>query len=226
MLDHLTDPAMLSGELFHCNRVISLTGARTAPGISTEYFKRLAGDPRVWGVAPDWERPMYRLAYPDSPGPDAVDPEPEWTHDFATTAGRLAQRASRIRASGRRAGAVVTGAHARNAWDFGGLAKRTGLNYEVVQIQGDCVAGPNAFGAHARQLVHEYRAAGLPASNLAVEVSFSANPAATGWPADVTPQRAARCTRAAYAAGARSVLLWAQPDLLDEYFAALPDWIR
>jgi hypothetical protein len=226
MLDHLGDPAMLSGELFRCNRVVSLTGARAAPGIAGERFDRLAGDPRVWGVAPDWERPMFRLAYPDTPGQDAADPEPEWTHDFGANVGRLGQRAGGIHGTGKRAGAVVTGAHARNAWDFGRLAKLSGLDYQVVQIQGDCLRSPQAFGDRAHRLLHEYRAAGLRTSSLAIEVSFSSNPGATAWPADVTPQRAARCTRAAYAAGARGVLLWAQPDVLDEYFAALPDSIR
>ncbi len=226
MLDHLTDPALLSGELFRCNRIVSLTGARTDPGIANEQFARLADDSRVWGVAPDWERPMFRLAYPDSAGSDSADPEPEWTHDFATNVARLGERSAGIRQAGRRSGAVVTGAHARNAWDFGRLARGAGLGFETVQIQGDCLSGAAAFGSRTRHLVHEFRAAGLAASNLAVEVSFSSDPGATAWPADVTPQRAARCTRAAYDAGARAVLLWSQPDLLPSYFATLPDRIR
>jgi hypothetical protein len=225
IVDHLTDPGILSGELFRCHRRVSLTGAHTDPG-NGEYFNRLGGDPRMWGVAPDWERPFFRLAYPDTAGHDVDDPEPEWTHDFGTTVERLGSRAASIHASGRRAGAVITGAHRRNGWDFGLLAKRARFDYQVVQIQPSCVDAVQDFASRSRELLRMYRANGIPTSRLGVEVSFAQDPAATPWGGDVTAGRAARCTKAAYDVGIRAVLLWAQPEVLDEYFAALPDYIR
>jgi hypothetical protein len=59
-----------------------------------------------------------------------------------------------------------------------------------------------------------------------MQVSFAARPGSTPLPHDVTPHRAARCTRAAWAAGVRTFLLWAYPRSFDEYFASLPDRIR
>jgi hypothetical protein len=215
----LTDAARLSGEQFRCNRITAWTGSRATRGLAREYAYNSAGDPRVWGVSPDWERPFFRLAYPDG--------SPRWRHHFGTNVRRLRELARGIHRRGRSAGAVVTGAHAGiKPWDWGLLAKKARLDWQIVQIQPSCVNAVRLFKNRARNLVGEYRRAGIPLTRLGVEVSFSENPGATRWKGDVSAGRAASCVRAAYRVGVRGFLLWAQPTSLDEFFVALPDSLR
>jgi hypothetical protein len=224
MVSRLKDPTLLSGQEFRCNRISALTGDRADQAIPQEYAGNLADDARVWSVGPDWERFVYQLGYPDTPGDDAIDPEPEWSSDFDTNVERLGVLAQDIHNHGKLIGPAIAGPLGR--WDYGQLALQAGLDHQLVQTQQACVTGTDAFTARARRLIQQYRDARLRISNLAMEVSFSEDPAATSIPGDVTPQQAADCVSAAYAAGARGFLLWAQPAILPKFFAALPDSIR
>jgi hypothetical protein len=217
--NHLRDTSWLSGQLFQCNRIIALTGVRTDGTIPNEDVYNQAGNSRVWGIFPDWERPLWHLSYPDGP---------EWSDDFGTNVRRISSRAEGIRAREKRSGVVITGWRYRgpNAWQYGRLAKRAGLDGQVIQTQGECQMSPDRFRHRAARLLEQYRNAGVGKAKLAMQVSFAEDPASTPLPHDVSPARAARCTRAAYAAGVRTFLLWAYPRSVDGYFAALPDYIR
>jgi hypothetical protein len=219
MISRLKDESLLSGELFHCNRIATLTGVRTDGEIPDEDVYNVAEDPRLWGIFPDWERPLWQYSYPVAPS---------WSDDFDTNVRRIRVRAQGIGSRDRQPGVVITGWRYRgpNAWHYGRLAKRAGLRGQIIQTQSECQMSPDQFALRASRLLDQYRRAGVGRSKLAMQVSFAKDPESTSLPHDVTPQRAASCTEAAYAAGVRSFLLWAYPPYLEEYFAALPDYIR
>ncbi len=219
MISRLRNTELLSGEMFACNRIATLTGVRTDGAIPREDLYNEAGNTRVWGVLPDWERRLWHLSYPRSP---------QWSNDFNTTVRRIQSRSQGIQGRGKHPGVVITGWRYRgpNAWKYGRLARAARLDAQVIQTQGECQMSPGRFAHRARRLLDQYKGAGVGRSRLAMQVSFSANAGQTSLPHDVSPQRAAACTRAAYAAGVRSFLLWAYPRVIDEYFRALPDYIR
>ncbi len=225
MLDGLRDPAVLSGELFGCNRLIVMTGVHTGSGNPDEWMYSHATDPRVWSVAPDWERNIFHDSWPDTPGPDSKDPEPEWTGNPTTNAVRIRHAAAVIRRRGKPPGVVLTAW--RGSWNYADVARRSRTEYQLLQTQSVCRKwGPSHFGRRARDLLRQYHKGGMPTATVALQISFSRHPNATPFLNDTVPGRAAACTTAAYGAGVRSFLLWGSPDDLDEYFAALPDRVR
>ncbi len=220
MVSRLKDLSLLSGEMFDCNRVISMTGVRPDEAVPQENAYRLAGDSRVWAVVPDWERLMWGYAYGRS--------APYWSGDYNTNVRRIRTRVNAIDSYGKRSGVVVTGWRHRgpNAWNYGGLHKRSGIDMQIIQLQEECQFSPSRVADRVRRIKHQYRVAGVPVSKLAIEVSFSKNPGSTPLPHDVVPGRAASCVRAGYANGIKTWLLWAGPSDLDEFYGALPDYIR
>ncbi len=221
MVAALRDRSLASGELFRCNRILAMTGVHQGAGAPRENALNLIHNPAVWSVSPDWEQLMFDHAYPSASGGSGG---PAWSSDFATNVARLRPVVRRIRQAGKLPGAIVTGWQSH--WDHGALARDAGLHHQVVQTQQDCVAGAGAFGGRARDLLRQYRGAGQPAANLAMQVSFNSHPGKTGWEYDVTPRQAASCTTAAYDAGVRGFLLWGPPDALDDYFRVLPHRVR
>jgi hypothetical protein len=219
MISRLRNTSLLSGEQFVCNRIATLTGVRTDGAIPREDLYNQAGSPRVWGVFPDWERRLWHLSYPSTP---------QWSSRFFVNLRRIRSRAEGIRSRGKHAGVVITGWRYQgpHPWKYGRLAKRARLAGGIIQTQGECQMSPSRFAHRARRLLTQYRNAGVSRAKLAMQVSFAARPGSTPLPHDVTPNRAARCTRAAWAAGVRTFLLWAYPRSLGAYFASLPDWIR
>jgi hypothetical protein len=219
MISRLRNTSLLSGELYHCNRIVTLTGVRTDGAIPREDLYNQAGNSRVWGVMPDWERRLWHLSYPTSP---------QWSDRFVTNLRRIKWRSQGVRARGKHTGVVITGWRYRGprAWKYGRLANRAHLDGEIVQTQGECQGSVSRFRHRAHVLLGQFRRAGVGRSRLSMQVSFAKNAGGTSLPHDVSPQRAAACTRAAYAAGVRTFLLWAYPPYLPAYFAALPDYIR
>jgi hypothetical protein len=216
----LSNPSILSGELFRCNRNTALTGVgASSNAVARESAFKLLDDSRVQSTLLDWEQPMWRYAYGSSPA---------WSKLMGTNAKRIKSRTSTIHSNGKLAGAVITAWRNRGprAWDYGVLARRAGLDYSILQTQEDCKIGLDRFATRAHRLLHMYRAAGVPTSSLGMEIAFSENPGSTAPKNDVTPQRAAACTRVAYNEGVKGFFLWAHPRGLTGYFAALPPSIR
>ena len=61
MVSRLTNPDILSGELFRCNRVFSLTGVgASATAAARESAFKLMDDSRVQATTIDWEKPLWR----------------------------------------------------------------------------------------------------------------------------------------------------------------------
>lgn len=227
MVARLRNRRILSGELFRCNRISTLNGVGTDGRVAREDDYRLGGNSRVWSLAPNWERPVFNRAYPDSAGSDNVDSEPEWSPHYERNVDRIKPRVQHIHGLGKKAGAVITGWRNRGAaWRYARLAKRTGLAFQIVELQEECLKGPDNFARRARTLMGMYRNAGVPTSTLGAEISFSTHPGTTSLHNDVTPERAARCTAAAYRARMRGFFLFAHPRGLRAYFAALPARIR
>jgi hypothetical protein len=220
MVSRLSDLSLLSGEMFDCNRIISMTGVRADGSVPKEYAYKLANDQRVWGVVPDWERLTWHFAYGSS--------TPYWSGDYNKNISRISQRVDAIDSYRKKSGVVVTGWRHRgpNAWNYGGLQKRSGIDLQIIQLQEECQYSPSRVADRITRIKHQYRMAGVPLSKLAIEVSFAKNPGSTALPHDVVPSRAASCVRAGYAKGIHAWLLWAGPSDLDEFYAALPDYIR
>lgn len=220
MVSRLTDLSLLSGEMFNCNRILSMTGVRPDDAVPQENAYRLAGNSRVWAVVPDWEKLMWDFAYGRS--------APYWSGDYTTNVNRVRHRVSTIDQYGKHSGVVMTGWRHRgpNAWNYGGFHKRTGIDLNIVQLQEECQISNSRLLQRISRLKRQYRMAGVPLSRLSVEVSFSNSPRSTPLPHDVVPSRAANCVRVGYAAGIKTWLLWNHPSDLDEFYGALPDYIR
>jgi hypothetical protein len=153
---------------------------------------------RIDGIAVDWEGGV-------------VD-----HHDQAFTIEKLAGYARKIRAKGKQPGFVPV---LPPAFDDGFITTRSGMDYELVQIQGRCVTSPAAFAAGARSKLLDFKAKNNPLRNMGVEISMDSFDVADN---HVGPVRAADCTRAAYGKGARVIYLYGNgDDTLVPYFQRL-----
>ena len=137
-------------------------------------------------------------------------------HSEAYTIDRLHAYARAIHHAGKRAGFVPV---LPRSFDDGYVERQSKMDYELVQSQGGCVNGPDAFARQVSGVVHQYARHGAPLRDVGFEISMNSFDAAGN---HVGAARAAECTRAAYGKGARAIYIYGNgPDAWADYFHAL-----
>jgi hypothetical protein len=145
----------------------------------------------VDGIAVDWEKSTF-----SNPQSYSVD--------------KLRGYADKIHDKGKSAGVVP---YWPKAFDDGHIVAASRMDYDLAQIQDHCArSGPTSFAGAARNLIESFRANGLRARDLGVEISLNSYASADN---HTGVDLSARCARKAYGKGARAIYLYGngQPHL-------------
>jgi hypothetical protein len=148
----------------------------------------------VSGIAIDWETQTFN-------------------HSQGWSVDKLTMHANNIRKHGKQPSVVPWWP---GSFNDGHIVKKSGLAYDLAQIQNQCVVSADAFASAARGLLQNFAKNGLSARDIGFEISSSSFDYA---PNHTGVDRSARCTRKAYGKGARAIYLYGNghPHLVD-YF--------
>lgn len=218
-------------ESFPCNRIITLNGFGADPN-APGYALALIDEPGVWGVMLDWEKRDWGA------GRVTNGQMASWKRHPGRNLKRigfwLAQltvHASAVPGSGARRAGVMSVFSRR--WNYGKVARaldghnrrlghrRGGIQGVMTQVACQRGGGKGMSG-RAGHVLRQYGEENRKARNLALEISFSSDPAKRrALPvASVAPGTAAKCVRSGLKRGGGAFLFWASPESVSAMFEA------